>query len=391
MMETFLWLSICMVGYAYVGYPLLISVLSRLFGKEPSAPLVDDAGLPAMTLLIAAFNEESVIADRIRNALASDYPAEKLRIVIASDGSSDRTVEIARSFVSHGVEVRGYSTRRGKPAVLNSTVPETHGDVIAFSDANTTFERDSLRNLGRWFLDPNVATVCGRLVLIDGTSGRNVDGLYWRYETFLKRCEARLGALLGANGGIYAMRRSAFVEVPANTVVEDFVMPLLSRLKCGGRIVYDNDAVAAEYTPPNIDSEFHRRARIGIGGFQTLPLLWPLLSPLQGWLALSFFSHKVLRWLCPLALVTALVTNAALLHNTVYRVSFSVQAAFYLLSAVGAFLPATNLPRKLARVATMFVAMNAALLVGFTRWMTTKQSGVWRRTTRDVDSLKQSI
>src|SRR5262249_30950742 len=147
--------------------------------------------------------------------------------------------------------------------------------------------------------------VCGRLVLTDPATGCNVDSYYWRYETFLKRCEGRLGALLGANGAIYAIRRELYTPIPGNTIVDDFVIPLRAKLRTGCRIVYDGDAVAREETPPNVGAEFHRRSRIGAGGFQSIGLLWRLLNPRSGWVAFTFFSHKILRWVCPFFLVAA--------------------------------------------------------------------------------------
>lgn len=380
--EAVLFLSAFFVVYAYALYGLLIWVASRLWGTQAKAPASDDNALPDLTLLIVAHNEERMLAARLENALALDYPCDKLQILVASDGSRDRTAEIARSFADRGVRLLDYQPNRGKSATLNAAWKELTTDLVLLSDANTFTQPDAPRRLARWFALTDVGAVCGRLLLVDPASGNNVDGLYWKYETFLKKCEARLGALLGANGAIYAIRREAFVEIPSETIVDDFVIPLLAKLKTGCRLVYDSEAVAHEETPPSIGDEFRRRVRIGAGGFQSLGVLWPLLHPRHGWLAFSMWSHKVLRWLCPFFLLAAFVANLFLLDRSAYQASMIVQLAFYGLAWLGGSVPARGKAGKLVRLTTMFGSMNAALLVGFFRFVSGRQRGAWQRTAR---------
>jgi hypothetical protein len=227
-----------------------------------------------------------------------------------------------------------------------------------------------------------VGVACGRLVLTDPVSGGNVDSLYWKYETFLKKCEGRLGALLGANGGIYAIRRELFTPIPDQTIVDDFVIPLLARLLSGCAIVYDRRAVAREETPPTIRSEFHRRSRIGAGGFQSIGLLWRLLHPRHGWVAFTFLSHKIFRWLCPFCMVGLMASNLLLWHRPFFQAALAVQAGFYLASLLAALVPARVRLLRPLRLATMFTGMNAALLVGFWRWLRGNQQAAWKRTLR---------
>lgn len=374
------WLSCGLVLYTYLGYPCLVWLFAKVFGQRVQ-PAVSEK-LPSAALLIAAYNEESVIAGRVENALALDYPPQLLEIVVASDGSADGTAETVRRYAERGVRIIDYQQRRGKASVLNSAMQEVHGEIVLLSDANTHFDPAAARKLVRWFEDPHVGAVCGRLVLVDPSTGRNVDSLYWKYETFLKKCEGRLGALLGANGAIYAIRRDSFVPIPADTIVDDFVIPLLARLQSGRSIIYDPEAVAWEETPANIGSEFRRRSRIGAGGFQSIALLWRLLSPRQGWIAFTFFSHKVLRWLCPFFLIVAFVTNCLLIRQPLYQATLGLQSLFYLVSLAGAFIPGSGLALRMVRLTTMFSSMNLALLVGFWRWLTGRQRGIWQRTAR---------
>jgi cellulose synthase/poly-beta-1,6-N-acetylglucosamine synthase-like glycosyltransferase len=380
--EIMFWVFAALVAFAYVLYPPAIWVLSRLFGRAAQPPEVPDERLPVMTLLIAAYNEEAVIGGRLENALRSDYPRDRFRIVVASDGSSDTTPEIVSRFADRGVRLLDFKARQGKSSVLNAAMRDVDGELVLLSDANTHFDPTAPRKLARWFDDPGIGTVCGRLVLTDPATGANADGMYWKYETFLKKCESRLGALLGSNGAIYAIRRKDYVAIPGSTIVDDFVIPLLAKLESGGKIVYDTEAVAHEETAESAAAEFRRRARIGAGGFQSIVLLWRLLDPRHGWVAFTFLSHKILRWLCPFFLIGMLGTSALLCRQPWCRLLLAAQLAFYLLWPATHFLP--NLPRRLKflRLAAMFTSMNVALLAGFWRWVRGIRSGTWERTAR---------
>jgi cellulose synthase/poly-beta-1,6-N-acetylglucosamine synthase-like glycosyltransferase len=376
------WVCLALVVYSYVGYPVAVWCLARWFGRPAVPPEGDGADLPSVSLLIAAYNEEAVLAERLENALALNYPADKLEVVVASDGSSDATADIARRFAAQGVRLLDYKHRRGKAAVLNSAFAELKGDLVVLSDANTHTDPDAVRKLVRWFVDPEVGVVCGRLVLTDPHTGRNADSLYWRYETFLKRCEGRLGGLLGANGAIYAIRRELYAPIPGDTIVDDFVIPLLAKLRTGCRTVYDCEAVAHEETPQNVVCEFRRRSRIGAGGFQSIGVLWRLLNPRRGWVAFTYSSHKILRWLCPFFLLGLLGSNLLLLNRPLFAWALAGQLGFYAGSVLAAYVPARARFLKPLRLATLFTGMNLALLVGFWRWWRGSQHAAWSRTVR---------
>lgn len=384
-LQVCLWGALSLVAYAYLGYPAMIWLLARCFGRQRLAVATNAVQLPTVSLLISALNEEKWIAERVINALAQDYPPGKLQVVIASDGSTDRTARIVKALARKHpgrIVLHDFSARRGKANVLNALVPTLPGEIVVLSDANTFFAPSAVRHLVRWFAQRDVIAVCGKLHLVDPATGHNVDSLYWRYENFVKQQEARLDALLGANGAVYAIRRSQYVPIPGETIIDDFVIPLAMKLRCGGSIVYDAEAVATEETPPSVGDEFRRRARIGAGGFQCLQRLWPLALPSAGWTALAFISHKLIRWFAPLLLLVALLANALLLAQPAYRWLLALQLAFYGLAALGHVVPGRGRLPRVLRLATLFASMNAALAVGFWRWLAGTQGGTWQRTAR---------
>ncbi len=397
LLELLFWTCISLVAFAYLVYPLLIWVVARVFGRAAVPP--HGADLPTVSVLIAAFNEELDIRARVENLLALDYPPDRLELVIASDGSTDRTNEIVRAFEGRGVTLIAFPENRGKAAVMNAVVPRLRGTVVVLSDANTHMAPDAVRHLAGWFADPSVGVVCGRLVLTDAAGGRNADGVYWRYETFLKKCESRLGALLGSNGAIYAVRRANFPLVPGGSLIDDFVIPLDAKRRSGCRIVYDARAVAEEETAPTVRAEFRRRVRIGAGGFQSIGMLWRLLSPANGWVAFTFLSHKVLRWACPFFMLGMLGSNALLLGAELaseqgaglYAGLMAAQVGFYLLALAGNWLPARPRFLRVFRLPTMFVSMNAALFLGFFRWFSGRQGGTWKRTDRTPEGANPPV
>ncbi|HJZ90146.1 MAG TPA: glycosyltransferase family 2 protein [Gemmataceae bacterium] len=376
------WSCAGVVTFAYACYPVVVWLLARLFGRAPAPPPVESADLPAVSLLVAAHNEEADIEARIANALELRYPKGNLEVVIASDGSTDRTNEIVGRYADRDVRLLAYPVNRGKAAVLNAAVPRLHGQVVVLSDANTHMEPDAVWRLATWFADPSVGVVCGKLILTDSETGRNADGLYWKYETFLKECEGRLGALVGCNGAIYAIRKSLYPGGRGKAIIDDFVIPLEARRHSGCRIVFDPEALAREETAPNLRAEFRRRARIGAGGLQSMARLWPLLSPAHRWVSFTFLCHKVLRWLSPFCLVGMLIANLLLVGVSGYDYLLAAQGGFYLMAVAGARVPARPRAFRVLKLATMFVTMNLALLVGFLGWVTGAQRGTWQRTPR---------
>lgn len=396
--EWLCWISLGLLVYSYVVYPCCLAVLCRLRGvgkkSEPvtseaggeSAEMEDSSAWPMVSLVIAAYREESVILERVQNALQLDYPADRLEVLIGVDGNEDATGERVASVTDERVRLLQYPQRRGKASVLNDSIPQARGEIILLSDANTFWDRDAARQLVRHFRDPQVGGVCGRLILTDSTTGKNVDGIYWRYENGIKEREGELGALLGANGAIYAIRRELFTPIPAHTIVDDFLIGMRIHL-ARKRLLYDKSAVAREETAPIIRDEFQRRTRIGAGNFQSLPWLWRLLLPDFGWICWAFWSHKVLRWTGPLWMLLAWFSCFLLAEQPLYRALLGVQGIGYALALLGACAPRGGWG-ALPRVAWMFVMMNTALACGLHRWLFRTQRGTWKRTTRTTAILK---
>jgi cellulose synthase/poly-beta-1,6-N-acetylglucosamine synthase-like glycosyltransferase len=389
MLQTVFWLSVAAVGYTYAGYPLLLAGLASLHQLRSDWRFASGGGgrrrpaaqaAPTVAVLVAAYNEERHIAERVRNLLASNYPADRLRIYIGSDASSDRTLAELAAFDGPRIRVCAFTARRGKPSVINDLAAMAAEDILVFTDANTAFEPQTIAQLVRHFDEPGVGCVCGELRLVTA-GGDNQDHVYWRYERMLKFLEGRIGALLGANGGVYALRREMYRPVPANAIVDDFWISM-NLVRDGYHCVYDPEAVATEEVPERMGDEFRRRVRIGIGNYQALRQFAGLLDPRRGAVALAFFSHKCLRWLVPHFLVLAFAANALLAAQPLYAALLAMQVSFYL-AAGYAFLQSRRgqAPRAL-RIPLFLVGMNLALLVGCWRYLSGQYSGSWTRTQR---------
>ncbi|MCA9015383.1 MAG: glycosyltransferase family 2 protein [Planctomycetaceae bacterium] len=383
LIQFLFWSSLAVIAYSYAGYPIILWLLSRRRNKQ-TARETETTGktpLPQVSIVIAAYKEETVILERLNNLAKLDYPSDRLEILIGCDGNEDLTGELVSSYDNDQIRLIQFEQRRGKASVLNDCVPQATGEIIVFSDANTSMDPQCIKQLVRHFQDESVGCVCGQLILEDPATGKNVDGLYWKYENFLKHCETKLGAVLGVNGALYALRKSLFAPLPPETVNDDFLIGMRVHL-AGRRLIYDGSALASEETATSVHAEFKRRIRIGTGAFQSLKYLKGLLNPKYGYIAFAFWSHKLLRWLCPVLMALALITNLCLLNNPLYQMTLLAQGLFYLTAFVGMKFVTGNRYLKLCRVPGMFVQMNLALGIGFCRWILIKQTGIWERTER---------
>src|SRR5260370_977139 len=309
MPELIFWLCVGAVTYNYVGYPLLLFVLSvlvqaqsdflYLIRRRSRRCSLTTEGAVQVAVLISVYNEETVIQAKVQNCLEIDYPVDLVEFLFGLDAPTDSTADRLGRTWSDRLHVFHFSERRGKVAVLSDLARKTSAEILVLTDANTMLERKAVRNLVRHFADPRVGAVSGEeiRVAVPGTE-TGAEGLYWRYESALKILESRLNCSLGGNGAALAVRRSLF-NPQQHSIVEDFQVPLEIRFH-GHRVVYDPEAIAIEEIAPTFSAQFGRRVRIGAGNYQTLCAHPDYLNPCRGLLAFAYFSHRVLRWLAPL-------------------------------------------------------------------------------------------
>jgi cellulose synthase/poly-beta-1,6-N-acetylglucosamine synthase-like glycosyltransferase len=385
-----LFTSLGLLLYSYIGYPMLLWVLS-LYRREPRSIDRHVTSWPKVSIVISAHNEESVIGRRIENLLQLDYPPDRLEILIGSDGSTDRTGHIIRRYPTARIALHDFSSRRGKANVLNDLVARARGDYVVFTDANTFFDPLAVKELIRGFrLRPSACAVVGRLEFrtVEGTV--NPDSAYWRYETTLKKLESRFGSVLGANGAIYAIERLRFRPLPPGTIVDDFLIPMLMRLEGGGSVVFCPSAKAWETVPETIKDEFRRRVRIGAGDAHALRHSWRLLLPGRGMLALSYWSHKVLRWMGPWLLIVAFASNLWLADLIWAQALLWVQVSAYALGFAAPLLRPVPFIGRTVNAAWYFMALNAALLIGTITFLAGRAAPVWKATPRTAEILQMA-
>jgi cellulose synthase/poly-beta-1,6-N-acetylglucosamine synthase-like glycosyltransferase len=390
------WIALGLVAFSYVAYPLVLAALGAvhdlrgalrfLAGGRDRRERAGPAEWPRLTLVVAAFDEEGCIREKVLNCLALDYPPDKLEIVIGCDGCTDRTAAVARAAGGDRVRVVELSPRSGKAAVLARLVPAASGDVVVLTDANVTLEPGAVRALARRFRDPEVGAVVGRLRLHNPRDDRFEESIYWKYETFLKYLEGKLGCVLGANGGLYAIRRILFGPLAPDTIIEDFVVPVRIAVR-GWRVPFEPAAIAHEETAEDAQKEFGRHARIGAGNWQSLARVPDVLDPRTGFVFFAFVAHKLLRWATPFLLAIALAASLALSVEPdawLHRALALAQLAFYGLAFAGWQAAAGPHLRRAASAAHYFVAMNVALAVGLWRFVRGTQRATWQRTDRTV-------
>ena len=374
MLELLLWFFVLLIVYTYFIYPLVLCILSVILPAKKRYRSEEYS--PTISLVIAAYNEEESIRKKIINSLALEYPKEKMEIVIVSDGSTDRTNEIIGEFASknRNLVLIKLKENKGKANALNKAVRRCNGEIIVFSDATTIYKKDALKKLVPYFSDSQVGLVSGRLDFID-KAGKTAEGLYWRYETWLRRLESKTDSMVYVSGAIYAIRRKVYRKLPENTINEDLQIPFQISSR-GYRSLYADDAVAYEEVGENTFHEFVRRVRIGAGNYQALFRVINL-NPIKGVLSFNFFSHKVLRWLVPFFLIIIAALNIALINERFYLFILIVQLFFYIFAFVGFLLDLLNKPAYILKIPYFFAAMNLAMLVGFFRFIKGIKKGAW--------------
>ncbi len=390
-MKIVFWIALFFVFYTYIGYGILLYIiirLKRLFvGRPHEAVLPADEELPTMTLMICAYNEEDIVKEKMANTLALDYPKDKFRIMWVTDGSNDHTNELLAAYPE--VDIVFSPERRGKTAALKHGLRELKTRYVAFTDANTMINTGALREIARLFSDPTVGCVSGEKRVAARKAGEMAsegEGLYWRYESTLKRWDSELYSAMGAAGELYAIDPQLCREVPDEALLDDFMLSMYV-VQAGKRIAYTSDAYAREYGSANIYEESKRKRRIAAGGLQSIWWLRSMLNPLrQPLVTFQYVSHRVLRWsITPVAMVLLLIVNIALVAmgaGTFYTVMLILQTLFYLMALAGWLTNRFGYKNKLLYTAYYFMFMNFNVFRGMAYLRSHGKSGAWEKAKR---------
>lgn len=376
--------------YTFLGYGMLLYCLVRIrrsLKGQRIIPEIKGASIPSCTLVIAAYNEEDFIREKIANTLALKYPEGKLDILFVTDGSTDRSPAILGG--CPGIKLLHIPERKGKIRAMHRAVEQVNSDIIIFTDANTILNKNALLNIARHYADSRVGAVAGekRIYADDmddaGTAG---EGFYWRYESTLKKWDSELYSVVGAAGELFSVRRKLYQAVPADTILDDFMISMLIAKK-GYRIVYEPEAYAIENASENVAEELKRKIRIAAGGIQSIMRLKSLLNIFRyGLLSFQYISHRVLRWtLTPFLLIMVFILNALIVSSTnelLYLILFAGQCCFYLLALMGLIYEKKLVRIKILFIPFYFCIMNYAVLIGMKRYLTKGQSQVWEKAKR---------
>lgn len=369
------WIALASLVYVYAGYPLLITAISLLFRKR--VPKTDY--FPSISMLIAAYNEEAGILKKLEQTVALEYPADKLEIVVLSDGSTDQTDSIVEAFPDRRVRLLRVKDRKGKTNAQNVGVKEARGEILVFSDATTVYHPRALEYLVSNYVDASVGAVSGRYQYFDplGDSPTGMGTMaFWNYENLIKMAQSRIRTISGCCGCIYSVRRNAYTALSPD-VISDLVQPL-HVLRQGYRVVFEDRALAYEETTKSSSDEFSMRVRVvtrGIRGLLSVPDL--LLPWKQRWIAFQLWSHKILRWLVPFFLLILFGANLFLLGSSPYRYFLFAQAGFYLMALLSLVIP-VHRRWKVFGIPLYFCVLNTAALVSVIEVLRGKKYTIWQ-------------
>lgn len=368
--------------YNYFIYPLAVIILSKFIKAGQPVELSEPVKLPTVSFIIAAYNEEKVIRQKILNTLELDYPDNLLQIIIVSDGSNDNTYNIVAEYMKSGIVGLHDDERNGKSAALNRGVEISSGDIIVFSDANNDFSKDAIKHLVNHFDNVNVGAVTGAKHIYENDQRQSAagDGLYWKYESKIKEAESKLGSITGAEGEILAVRSSLYEPIDKNVINDDAAITF-SLVKKGYRVLYEKKAKAYEQASHDLLDDFNVKVRMTAGGFQTLSYQRKFLFPPRNWFSFSFLSHKVLRWFAPHFMLLIFILPFFLLHRVDMILLTIGQIIFYTVALVAWLNRKKSLP-SLLYIPMYFTVMNIALFWGFVRYINNSTQSIWKKAER---------
>jgi biofilm PGA synthesis N-glycosyltransferase PgaC len=385
-MVILFWIAIFIIFYTYAGYGILLFLLTRL--KKFYAPVKKETAFffPSLTVIVPAYNEENVIEEKIKNTLSLQYPRDRIHYLFITDGSSDSTAAKILGWPS--IQLMNSPERKGKINAIHRAMKEVNSEIVVFTDANTTLNRMALRRIINHYTDPAVGAVSGekRVRVTESSDATAGEGFYWKYESKLKKWDSELHSVVGAAGELFSIRTALYEPIEEDTILDDFMISMRIAQK-GYRIVYEPGAYAIENASASTKEELKRKIRIAAGGIQSILRLKPLLNPFhRSILSFQYISHRVLRWtVAPFLMISALVLNFFMIQqydNTIYRLLFVMQIAFYLFALLGWFFEKKEIKVKIFFIPYYFCLMNYAVLAGMIRYFSGKQSAAWEKAQR---------
>lgn len=392
-LKVIFWVLLFFVFYSYIGYGIVLFVLvrlKRLFCKKKEVKENDYE--PEVTLFVAAYNEKDYVDAKVQNCFELEYPAEKVKQVWVTDGSNDGTPDLLKKYADRGVEVYHEDARGGKIGAMNRGMQFVKTPIVIFSDGNTMLGKESIRRIVNMFSNPKVGCVSGEKRIFDKEkdSAAGTEGIYWKYESTLKKWDAELYSVVGAAGELFAVRTELFEKVEKDTLLDDFIISLRIAMK-GYTIQYDPEAFAIESSSANVKEELKRKIRIAAGGIQSIIRLKSLFNIFKyGTLSFQYVSHRVLRWtVAPISLPIIFLINLAIAiisgmtnFNDVYVWLFYAQVIFYLMAMLGWYFENKEIKIKLLFIPYYFFIMNYAVIMGIKRYFKGSQSVNWERAKR---------
>jgi biofilm PGA synthesis N-glycosyltransferase PgaC len=376
------WLSMAIVFYTYIGYALVVAVWAK-FVRKSKKSLVGSFE-PHVTLIVPAYNEADILADKISNCQALDYPANKLQLMFITDGSNDHSSDVLANYPE--VLHLHVPERAGKSMAENRAIQHVTTPYVIFSDCNTILNDKAVRHLVRHYKDPQVGAVSGeKKIISDGTTSGSGEGLYWKYESFLKKCDSDIYSLMGAAGELVSFRTDLFKPLERDTILDDFVQSMRI-VDSGYQVVYEPEAYASELPSFSLKEEMGRKVRICAGGWQAMSRLLPLLNPLRHpVITFLYFSHRVLRWsLTPVLLFLLIPLNVvlAIFESNLYSLLLVAQCLFYALAALGWWQAIKGRSVGPLLLPFYFTLMNVAVFQGFGRFVRNAQPAAWDKAQR---------
>ena len=393
-LKILFWVFLFIIFYAYIGYGILLYflvLLKRLF-KFGHKKYFDPSYEPEVTLFVAAYNEKDYVHDKVKNSSELEYPSDKVKQVWVTDGSNDGTPDILKNYSNKSIEVYHEDSRGGKIGAMNRGMQFVKSPIVIFSDGNTMLGKESIRRIVNMFSDPKVGCVSGekRIYQKDKDTAAGTEGIYWKYESTLKKWDAELYSVVGAAGELFAIRTDLFQHVEKDTLLDDFIISLRVAMN-GYTIQYDPEAYAIETSSANVKEELKRKIRISAGGIQSIIRLNPLLNIFKyGILSFQYISHRVLRWtLAPLALLLLIVFNSFITSQTgffnfsdVFTWLFWAQSLFYVLALLGWYFENKKIKIKILFIPYYFFIMNLSVFLGLKRYIKGQQTVNWERAKR---------